>query len=82
MSRTLQCSLIVLIAGMMLPRPAAADHWARLDRPWTNAEVSKAIAFCRMQPRTDPNIGLFVDMVMGRQIDSCMYGLGWIGVAR
>ena len=80
--RRLLILLLALSAGLVLPWPAAADHWARLDRPWTNAEVDQAMAFCRLQPRVDPSVRLFVDMVMGRSIDRCMYRLGWVGVAR
>lgn len=82
MNRILGISALALIAALTLPCAAKGDFWARVDRPWTSAEVSKAIAFCRLQPRVDPNIRLFVDQLMGRHIDHCMYRLGWIGVAR
>jgi len=60
------------------PRPTSG----RDQRPWTSREVNQAVAFCRIQARVDPNIGLFIDMLMGRQIEKCMYALGWIAVAR
>jgi hypothetical protein len=82
MNRILRIAVLVLITAVILPRGAAADFWARTDRPWTSFELNQAIAFCRIQARVDPNIGFFVDMVMGRQIDKCMHALGWIGVAR
>jgi hypothetical protein len=82
MSRILQTLMLVLVIAVSLPTPASADFWTRSDRPWLNEELDRAIAFCRMQSRIDPNIGLFVDMVMGQQIDRCMHALGWTGVAR
>ena len=82
MDRTLRIAAIALIAAVIFPRDAAADYWARLDRPWTSVEVSKAIAFCRLHPRLDADIGMFDDLLMGKQIQKCMYALGWIGVAR
>jgi hypothetical protein len=44
--------------------------------------VDHAVAFCRIQPRLSGNVRLFVDVVMGQQIDKCMHALGWIGVAQ
>lgn len=82
MNWILRISALALSAAVLLPRGAAADFWARTDRAWTSFELNEAIAFCRIQPRVDPNVSLFVDMTMGRQIDKCMYALGWIGVAR
>jgi hypothetical protein len=78
----LRIAALALIAAITVPRDAAADYWARLDRPWTSAEVSRAINFCRQQPGLRPDIRLFVDQLMGQQIQNCMYALGWIGVAR
>jgi hypothetical protein len=82
MNRILRVAAVTLIAAVILPRVAAADYWARLDRPWTSAEVSKAVAFCRLQPALGPDVRLFVDQLMGQQIQNCMYALGWIAVAR
>jgi hypothetical protein len=82
MYRTFFVAALTLIAAMMLPRPAAADFWARLDHPWTNWELDQAIRFCRQQPRLGTNTRMFVDQLMGRQIQTCMYSLGWIGVSR
>jgi hypothetical protein len=81
MDRILRVSALVLITAVAFPGAAAADYWARLDRPWTNAERSKAIAFCRLQLRVDPTISSFVDRLMGKQIQNCMYALGWVGIA-
>jgi len=75
-------SIFVLLSAITLPTRASADYWARLDRPWFHWEVEQAIAFCRIQPRVNANVTLFVDLVMGRQIDKCMQALGWSGVAR
>jgi len=61
---------------------AFADHWARYDHPWTYPALEQAMKFCRMQPRINPDIGSFVDMLNGNSIDKCMYALGWVGVAR
>jgi hypothetical protein len=80
MKRILAIAVLSIAAAM--PRPAAADSWVRFDRPWTNEEVERAIEFCRMQPRLGPDITLFVDQLMGKQIQRCMYALGWVGVAR
>ncbi len=73
---------LLLLAVVTLPGNASADFWARVDRPWFPWEVDHAVAFCRIQPRLSSNIRLFVDVVMGQQIDKCMHALGWIGVAR
>jgi hypothetical protein len=73
---------LAFFAVVAAPGSASADFWARLDRPWSPWEVERAIAFCRIQPRVNNNERLFVDLVMGQQIDKCMHALGWIGVAR
>jgi hypothetical protein len=72
----------VTIALMGFSERGMADDWVRYDRPWTYAQLNQAIRFCRLQPRVNPDIGLFVDMVNGRSIDRCMYALGWVGIAR
>ena len=82
MNRTLCVAALTLTAAIMLPYPAIADDWVRLDRPWTNWELTRAITFCRQQPRLTPNTAQFVDQLMGKQIQTCMYALGWIGVSR
>ncbi len=82
MKRMLRIAALALIAGIAVPGGAAADYWARLDRPWTSAEVTRAVNFCRHQPALGPNIRLFTDQLFGQQIQNCMYALGWIGVAR
>ena len=61
---------------------ASADEWVRFDRPATHYEVSRAIAYCRMLPRIHPDIGLFIDLVHGQEIEKCMYSLGYVGMAR
>lgn len=81
MKRTLRVAALALVAAVTAPRGAAADYWARLDRPWTSAEVTRAVNFCREQPALGPNIRLFVDQLMGQQIQTCMRALGWIAVA-
>jgi hypothetical protein len=73
---------LVLIATLALPGAASADYWARPDRSWSAWEVDRAIVYCRLQPRVNNDVGLFVDLIMGQQINRCMYALGWIGVAR
>jgi hypothetical protein len=73
---------LALLAIVASPTAASADFWARVDRPWFPWEIDRAIAFCRIQPRVNNDSRLFVDLVMGRQIDKCMQALGWIGVAR
>jgi hypothetical protein len=78
----LRIMAVTILVTLSLSDYALADFWARVDRPWRNEELDKAIAFCRMQPRVTPNVTLFVDMLMGRQIDRCMDALGWIRVAR
>jgi len=76
-------ALFAFVFGFVAsPTPASADFWARVDRPWSAWEVDRAIAFCRIQARVNSDARLFVDLVMGRQIDKCMHALGWIGVAR
>jgi hypothetical protein len=82
MSRALKIALLVLIAATMLPNLAKADYWTRVDRPWSNAQLKRAIAYCRLVPQVNPDTDLFVDMVMGREGDKCMHSLGWIGLAR
>lgn len=82
MSYTLRTLVAALVMSAVLSGQASADFWARTDRPWRNEELDKAIAFCRMQPRLTPDIPMFTDMLMGRQIDRCMDALGWIRVAR
>lgn len=81
MKRSLQIAMFALAAVTMAPHNAAADYWARLDRPWTAAELDRAVNFCRMQPGLGPNIKLFVDQLMGQQIQTCMRALGWVAVA-
>ena len=76
-------SRLALVAVFVaLPSVASADSWARVDRPWAGWEVDRAIAYCRIQARVSSDVGLFVDVLMGQQIDKCMQALGWIGVAR
>jgi len=82
MNWTFHVAALTLTAAMMLPSPATADDWVRLDRPWTNWELTRAITFCRQQPRLNPGTRQFVDQLMGKQIQTCMYTLGWIGVSR
>jgi hypothetical protein len=82
MKRSILIAALTLIAATVLSRSAAADFWVRLDRPWTNWELNKAISFCRQQPRLTPDTRQFVDQLMGKQIQTCMYALGWVGVAR
>ena len=82
MKRNLPLAALILIAATLLPHPAAADFWARLDHPWTSWELDQAIRFCRQQPRLGTNTRMFVDQLMGKQIQTCMYALGWIGVSR
>jgi hypothetical protein len=82
MKRSIPIAALFITAVTMLPRPASADFWARLDRPWTTWELNQAISFCRQQPALNPNTRQFVDQLMGKQIQTCMYALGWIGVAR
>ena len=73
---------ISLIAIVAEAQPASADEWVRFDRPWTYREVSQAVAYCRMLPRVHPDIGLFIDLVQGKEIERCMYAMGWVGMAR
>jgi hypothetical protein len=77
-------SRVALVAVLVaLPSVASADFWARVDgRPWSAWEVDHAIAYCRIQARVSTDVRLFVDVLMGQQIDKCMQSLGWIGVAR
>jgi hypothetical protein len=81
MKRPLRTALFLLIATVNLPTRASADFWTRTDRSWTNEELNKAIAFCRIQPRLNSDTGLLVDTIMGRQINKCMHALGWVGFA-
>ena len=69
----------VTIAGI---NQASADEWVRFDRPWKAYEVSRAIAYCRMLPRVHQDIGLFIDLIQGKEIEKCMYSMGWVGMAR
>jgi hypothetical protein len=73
---------LALLATISQADPASADFWARVDHPWSNEELDQAIGFCRMQPRVSPDVKLFIDMIMGKEIDRCMHALGWIRVAR
>jgi hypothetical protein len=82
----LRISALALLAAVVFSDRASADYWVRLDRPWRNWELDQAIVFCRTQPRLNiqpatPDIIMFVDMLMGRQINRCMHALGWIAVA-
>ena len=81
MDRFLLTSALVL-AAVTFAGDARADFWVRFDRPWTPREVSQAIAFCRTLPRINPDVTLFTDLVYGKEIQKCMYSLGWVGVAR
>jgi hypothetical protein len=90
-SKWLIGAIFLLLAVAAMPPRAAAeywrddffpDFWARYDHPWTYRELRHAIAFCRIQPRVDPGIDLFIDLVEGKQIDRCMRALGWVPVAR
>jgi hypothetical protein len=72
----------LLVATVAMVDQASADYWARVDHPSTYRELSQAIAYCRMLPRVNPDIGLFIDLVHGREIQKCMYSMGWIGVAK
>jgi hypothetical protein len=81
--RWMKASAAVLITAVVFASaPASADEWVRFDRPWTYQEVSRAIAYCRMLPRVYPDIGIFMDLVQGREIQKCMYSMGWVGMAR
>jgi len=82
MNYRVQISVLGVLATTALPGVGWADYWARLDRPWTNWEVTQAIEYCRVQPKVDARVRVFVDTVMGQQIDKCMHALGWVGVAR
>jgi hypothetical protein len=82
MNYVLRIAFFTSIAVVMFSNSAAADFWARVDRPWRNEELDKAIAFCRMQPSLSPSTDMFYDTLMGRQIQTCMHALGWISVAR
>jgi hypothetical protein len=82
MNYTLRVSAIVLLGTVVLSEHASADFWVRVDHPWRNRDLDKAIAFCRMQPRVDSDFNLFVDLLYGQQIERCMHALGWVGVAR
>jgi hypothetical protein len=81
--------LLMAVAGKA-PRATAdyyserfsPDFWTRFDHVWSRWELRHAISFCRDQPRVDPSIDLFIDLVQGKQIDRCMRALGWIPVAR
>jgi hypothetical protein len=75
-------SVLAVVAALASPLPASADFWTRVDRPWSNEELDRAIAFCHIQPRMTADTRQFVGVVMGEQIDRCMRALGWIGVAR
>ena len=72
--------MIVMMASAS--QHAHADYWTRADRPWTYKELRQDIARCRILTRRHSDIGLFVDVLMGQEIDKCMYAKGWIGVAR
>ena len=74
-------AFFLLLATAGMPHRAAADFWTRHDHPWRYAELRQAIAFCRIQPRVNPSIPLFLDLVDGKQIDRCMRALGWVPVA-
>jgi hypothetical protein len=82
MHYALRTIVVASLVTVSLSDRALADFWARVDHPWRNEDLDKAIAFCRMQPRVTPDVTLFMDMIMGRQIDRCMDALGWIRVAR
>jgi hypothetical protein len=72
---------ILLLAIFAGASPVSADEWVRFDRSWTPREVSRAIAYCRMLPAINPDIGLFIDLVQGTEIEKCMYRMGWVGMA-
>jgi len=76
--------LVASVAFLLLVSQdiARADFWARTDRPWSYWELKNAIHYCRVRPRITDNTLVFIDVVMGREIDKCMYSLGWVGVAR
>lgn len=84
-SKVLIGTIFLLVAVASLPARAAAaaeNFWTRYDHPWQYPELVHAIAFCRIQPRVDPGITLFFDLVEGMQIDKCMRALGWVSVVR
>jgi hypothetical protein len=35
-----------------------------------------------MLPRMRPDIGPFINLVHGMEIEKCMYSMGWVGMAR
>jgi hypothetical protein len=75
---------IVLIGAAMVlftKKEAAADHWGRVDRPWSRVEVDHAIAYCRILPRVNNSTRFFISLVQGQEINRCMQMLGWVGVA-
>jgi hypothetical protein len=78
--------LTLFLAGgamLLLARnEAAADSWARVDGPWSQQELEKSIAYCRLVPRVRNEIPVFIDLVHGQEINKCMRALGWIGLAR
>jgi hypothetical protein len=82
MNYALRLFAFTLLATVSLSAYASADYWARIDRPWRAEELDQAIAFCRLKPQVSSDVKLFVDVLMGRQIDKCMHDLGWIGVAK
>ena len=82
MGRLFKFAAATVLIFMLTHEMARADFWARTDRPWTYWEVKQAVHYCRVYPRVSGNISTFVDLVVGREIDKCMYTLGWIGVAR
>ena len=71
----------MLFAMSGLPRAAAANDWTRYDRPWRYDELQRAIELCRLQPRVNPDVGLFIDQMDGVQLDKCMHALGWVAIA-
>ena len=86
MKYALRISVFALLTVVAFSDRAWADYWVRLDRPWRNWELDQAIVFCRMQPRLNiqpagHDVIMFVDTLMGRQINACMHALGWIAVA-
>ena len=74
----------IVVFALLVPRDIArADEWVRIDyRPWSYWEMKHAIHYCRVQQRVTDSSGVFINMVMGRHIDRCMYALGWVGAAR
>jgi hypothetical protein len=82
MARFFKIVAAIVFILILSQEASRADFWARTDGAGSYWELRHAIHYCRVVPRVTERIPVFMDLLMGREIDRCMYALGWIGVAR